>query len=82
MPDDLLDTDPSDFDITLQDYDFASKKAKLVNHESELIRSLESASHKDAIRIKEEISLLEKQIKTMDQERIYRSRKGAFFSSP
>ena len=31
MPDDLLDTDPSDFDITLQDFDFASKKAKLAH---------------------------------------------------
>jgi hypothetical protein len=70
MPDDLLDTDPSEFEITLQDYDFASKKAKLVTHESELIRSLDKADSKEKTRIQKEISLLEEQIRQMNQERL------------
>jgi hypothetical protein len=70
MPDDLLDTNPSEFEITLQGYDFASKKVKLVTQEAELIRSLDKADYKDKTRIQKEITLLEEQIKQMDQERL------------
>ena len=69
MPDDLMDTDPSDFDITIQNYNFASKKAKLVNEKAELLRSLDKAPYKDMIKIQEEIFKLEEQIKKMDQDR-------------
>jgi hypothetical protein len=70
MPNNLIDTKPSDFETTLQDSDFVSKKAKLVTQEAELIRSLDKAPYKEMIKIQNEIFQLEEQIKQMDQERV------------
>lgn len=69
MPIDLLDTDPTDFNTTLQRLDFASKKAQLI-HQIELkSRSISQANELQQVKLRQEIILLQEQIKKLEQSR-------------
>jgi hypothetical protein len=68
MPTYMIDNEPSDFDIALQDLEFVSQKAQLI-HEIEVIsRTLPLASRLQKIKIQQKVLILQDKIRELEKE--------------
>lgn len=69
MPDEMKDNDTTDFDIALEDLEFASQKAQLIHKIEVISRALPVASSLQKIMIQQEVLILQDKIRELEKDR-------------
>ena len=77
MPNELIDSDPSDFNLALENLEFVSHKARLIHKIEVISRDIPLASDLQKIRLQQEILILQQKIKELETNQIEKQARGA-----